>query len=125
MDLDVSLAYTLTLLAALLIGTGFVLQQQQARREPDSVFLSLRLMADLLHAPRWLAGIGFMVGGQVLAAWSIGHLSLAFVEPLLTTNLVFALVLAVPLAKASLKVWDRPCGSRRFMTIAASSSPVS
>src|SRR6185437_5653248 len=52
------------------------------------------------------AGIGCMVGGQVLAAWSIGNLSLAFVEPLLTTNLVFALVLAVPIAKASLRFWE-------------------
>ena len=106
MDIDVSLDYALTLLAALLIGTGFVLQQQAAQREPDSRFLRLRLMTDLLRTPRWLAGIGCMVGGQILAAWSIGHLSLSFVEPLLTTNLVFALLIAVPLAKASLKVWE-------------------
>jgi drug/metabolite transporter (DMT)-like permease len=105
-NVGISLDYALTLLAALLIGTGFVLQQQQAQREPDSVFLSLRLIRDLLREPRWLAGIGFMIGGQVLAAWSIGNLSLAFVEPLLTTNLVFALVLAVPLAKAALRVWE-------------------
>ena len=32
MDVDVSLDYGLTLLAALLIGTGFVLQQDAARR---------------------------------------------------------------------------------------------
>ena len=106
MDVDISLDYGLTLLAALLIGTGFVLQQQSARREPASRFLSLQLITDLLHQPRWLAGIAFMIAGQVLAAWSIGHLSLAFVEPLLTTNLVFALVLAVPIAKASLRVWE-------------------
>ena len=106
MDVDVSLDYGLTLLAALLIGTGFVLQQNAAQREPDSRFLRLRLMTDLLRTPRWLAGIGCMIGGQVLAAWSIGHLSLAFVEPLLTTNLVFALLIAVPMFKASLKVWE-------------------
>ena len=106
MDVDVSLDYGLTLLAALLIGTGFVLQQHAAQREPDSRFLSLRLITDLLRQPRWLAGIGCMVGGQVLAAWSIGNLSLAFVEPLLTTNLVFALVLSVPIAKATLKFWE-------------------
>ena len=106
MDFDVSLDYGLTLLAALLVGTGFVLQQNAAQREPDSRFLSLRLITDLLRQPRWLAGIGCMVGGQVLAAWSIGNLSLAFVEPLLTTNLVFALVLAVPIAKATLKFWE-------------------
>ncbi len=104
MDVDISLGYALTLVAALLIGTGFVLQQQSAQREPASRFLSLRLIADLLRQPRWLAGIGCMVAGQVLAAWSIGNLSLAFVEPLLTTNLVFALLLAVPIAKASPRV---------------------
>ena len=106
MDIDVSLDYALTLLAALLIGTGFVLQQNAAQREPASRFLSLRLMTDLLREPRWLGGIACMVGGQVLAAWSIGNLSLAFVEPLLTTNLVFALLLAVPIAKASLRFWE-------------------
>jgi drug/metabolite transporter (DMT)-like permease len=106
MDLDVSLDYGLTLLAALLIGTGFVLQQHAAQREPASRFLSLRLMTDLLRTPRWLVGIACMVAGLVLAAWSIGHLSLSFVEPLLATNLVFALVLAVPLAKASVKLWE-------------------
>jgi drug/metabolite transporter (DMT)-like permease len=105
-DIDISLDYGLTLLAALLIGTGFVLQQHAAQGEPDSRFLSLRLITDLLRTPRWLTGIACMVAGQVLAAWSIGNLSLAFVEPLLTTNLVFALVLAVPLAKASLKFWE-------------------
>jgi len=47
-----------------------------------------------------------MIAGQILAAWSIGNLSLAFVEPLLTTNLVFALVLAVPIAKATLRVQE-------------------
>ena len=61
MDVDVSLDYGLTLLAALLIGTGFVLQQHAAQREPDSKFLSLRLIADLLRQPRWLAGIGLLL----------------------------------------------------------------
>jgi drug/metabolite transporter (DMT)-like permease len=105
-DLDVSLDYALTLLAALLIGLGFVLQQQAAQAEPASRFLSLRLILDLLRTPRWLVGIASMIAGQVLAAWSIGNLSLGFVEPLLTTNLVFALVLAVPIAKAKLRFWE-------------------
>ncbi|TVZ06060.1 hypothetical protein EAS64_00935 [Trebonia kvetii] len=106
MDVDVSLDYVLTLFAALLIGLGFVLQQNAAQAEPDSRFLSLRLILDLLRRPRWLAGIASMIAGQVLAAWSIGKLSLGFVEPLLTTNLVFALVLAVPIAKAKLRFWE-------------------
>ena len=68
MDIDISLDYGLTLLAALLIGTGFVLQQNMAQREPDAQFLSLRLIIDLFHEPRWLLGIGCMVAGQGLAA---------------------------------------------------------
>ena len=115
MDLDISLDYGLTLLAALLIGTGFVLQQQSAQREPASRFLSLRLLTDLLRQPRWLVGIACMIFGLVLAAWSIGNLSLAFVEPLLTTNLVFALVLAVPIAKATLRLWEF-CGAAVLCT---------
>jgi hypothetical protein len=106
MDIDVSLAYGLTLLAALLIGAGFTIQQKAAAQEPSSRFLSLRLMLDLLRAPRWLIGIACMICGQILAAWSIGHLSLSFVEPLLTTNLVFALLLAVPLSGASIRFWE-------------------
>jgi drug/metabolite transporter (DMT)-like permease len=105
-DVDISLDYGLTLLAALLIGTGFVLQQNAAMREPASRFLSLRLITDLLRQPRWLTGIACMIGGQVLAAWSIGNLPLAFVEPLLTTNLVFALIVAVPITKAKLRFWE-------------------
>jgi hypothetical protein len=105
-DIDISLDYGATLLAALLIGTGFVLQQNAAEREPSSRFLSWRLMTDLLRSPRWLTGIGCMILGQILAAWSIGHLELSFVEPLLTTNLLFALVLAVPLTKRKVKFWE-------------------
>jgi drug/metabolite transporter (DMT)-like permease len=102
-DVDLSLDYVLTLLAALLIGTGFVLQQHAAAMEPDSRFLNIRLITDLFRKPRWLAGIGCMVAGEVLAAWSIGHLELSFVEPLLTTNLIFALLLAVPLSGQSFR----------------------
>lgn len=115
MDLDISLDYGLTLLAALLIGTGFVLQQQTAQREPASRFLSLRLLTDLLRQPRWLVGIACMICGEVLAAWSIGHLPLAFVEPLLAMNLVFALVLAVPIAKATLRLQEF-CGAAVLCT---------
>jgi drug/metabolite transporter (DMT)-like permease len=128
-DIDISLDYGLTLLAALLIGTGFVLQQSAAVIEPDSRFLSLRLILDLFHKPRWLLGIGCMVIGQILAAWSIGKLPLAFVEPLLTTSLVFALVVAVPIAKASLRVWEITgalvlCTGVALLSVSRSAKPI-
>jgi drug/metabolite transporter (DMT)-like permease len=100
-DLDVS--YATTLVAAVLLGVGFVLQQYSAEQEPDSHFLHLRIMTDLLRKPRWLLGIGCMVAGYLCAAWSIGHLELTLVEPLLTTYLVWALVLAVPMSRQRVK----------------------
>ena len=129
MDIETSLDYGLTLLAALLIGTGFVLQQNMAQRESDTRFLSLRLIIDLFHKPRWLLGIGCMVAGQILAAWSIGNLPLAFVEPLLATNLVFALVLAVPIAKAQLRFWEITgalvlCSGVALLSVSRSAKPI-
>jgi hypothetical protein len=58
-----SLDYVTTVLAALLAGTGFVLQQRAAAMEPASRFLSIRLITDLFRKPRWLAGIGLLVRG--------------------------------------------------------------
>jgi drug/metabolite transporter (DMT)-like permease len=100
-DLDVD--YATTLLAAVLLGVGFVLQQYSAEQEPDSRFLQLRILTDLWRKPRWLLGIGCMVAGYLLAAWSIDHLELTLVEPLLSTYLVWALVLAVPLSRQPVK----------------------
>jgi drug/metabolite transporter (DMT)-like permease len=101
-DLDVD--YATTIIAAMLLGVGFVLQQYSAEQEPDSRFLQLRILTDLLRKPRWLLGIGCMIGGYLFTAWSIDHLELTLVEPLLTSYLVFALVLAVPLSRQRIKV---------------------
>ena len=100
------MAYATTLVAAVLLGVGFVLQQYSAEQEPESRFLHLRILTDLLRKPRWLLGIGCMIGGYLAAAWSIDHLELTLVEPLLTTYLVWALVLAVPLSRQRLKVTE-------------------
>jgi drug/metabolite transporter (DMT)-like permease len=107
-DLDVD--YAITLVAAVLLGIGFVLQQYAARQEPESRFLSLRILTDLLRKPRWLVGIACMVAGQLLAAWSLGHLELTLVEPLLTTYLLFALILAVPMSKQAMH-WTEVLGA--------------
>ena len=64
--------YFIGLVAAVLLGAGFVLQQDAAQRVPQSDFLRARLIADLLRQPRWLAGLGIMIAGQLLGAWSSG-----------------------------------------------------
>lgn len=90
--------YALGVLAAILLGTSFVLQQGAAQQVPATDFLRLQLVADLLRKPRWLSGIGTMILGQLLAAWVEGHIILALSAPLLATNLLVALSLAWPLS---------------------------
>ena len=86
----------LGLAAAVLLGLGFVLQQRVARQAPPDDSLSWRLFADLIGKPLWLTGIVAMVSGQVLGALALGggDGNVSLVEPLLTTNLLFALGLA-------------------------------
>ncbi|RPK34249.1 hypothetical protein EES40_33890 [Streptomyces sp. ADI93-02] len=80
--------------AACCLGFGFVLQQDAARRAPLSDFLSPRLLLDLMRVPSWLAGLGLMVCGMVLGALALGQGEVSVVEPLLATNLLFAMALS-------------------------------
>jgi drug/metabolite transporter (DMT)-like permease len=88
----------LAVLAAMLTGSGFVLQQHAAEQVHDTQFLHLGLIARLIRNRRWLLGIAVMVAGYLVQAWTLGHLTLSVTEPLLTLNLIFALILAVPLS---------------------------
>ena len=90
--------YALGVLAAVLLGVSFVLQQGAAQQLPATDFFRLRLVADLLRKPRWLGGIAAMILGQLLSAWVEGHIVLALSAPLLATNLLVALSLAWPLS---------------------------
>jgi hypothetical protein len=68
----------IALAAAVLAGAGLVLQQraaEQAPQAPKALFLRLRLFADLIRRPRWLAGIAVMAAGQLLSVWVLGHLA--------------------------------------------------
>ncbi|WP_405085061.1 DMT family transporter [Microbispora sp. NBC_01389] len=81
----------LGLVAAALLGLGFVAQQHVAYTEPLGEMLHMRLLFDLARKPVWRAGIALMVGGQVAGALALRRADVASVEPLLATNLIFAL----------------------------------
>ncbi|MEU8753073.1 DMT family transporter [Streptomyces chartreusis] len=84
----------LAVTAACCLGFGFVLQQNAAQKAPLSDFLSPRILLDLMKVPRWLGGIGLMVVGMALGAMALGQGEISLVEPLLATNLLFALMLS-------------------------------
>lgn len=88
------MVYVYGLVAACFLGLGFVLQQNAAARAPLSDILSFRLLLDLMRVPRWLGGIGCMVIGQILSALALAQGDVSRVEPLLATNLLFAMALA-------------------------------
>ena len=93
------MVYPVGVLAALLLGVGYVLQQRVAATAPLSEVLHFELLWDLMHRPLWWIGIGCMVGGQVLSGLALQLATVAVVEPLLSTSLLFALGVAAFLVK--------------------------
>jgi drug/metabolite transporter (DMT)-like permease len=88
------LVYPLTLVAALFVAIGEVIQQRSAAHAPPEHNLSLRLLVWLVRRPRWLAGVAGSTAGNVLFAVALRSSSLALVEALFVVRLMFALVLA-------------------------------
>lgn len=79
------------LLAAVCLGLGYVLQQRVASTAPLDEMLRFRLLLDLMHRPLWWGGIGAMVVGELLGGLALQLATVGQVEPLLSTNLLFAL----------------------------------
>ncbi|MGQ4388152.1 DMT family transporter [Streptomyces sp. SAS_270] len=96
------LVLVLAVSAACCLGFGFVLQQNAASHAPLNDFLSPRLLLDLIRVPRWLGGIGLMVCGMALGAIALSNGEISLVEPLLATNLLFAMALTRRQTKQSL-----------------------
>lgn len=90
-----------TVVAALAAGACFaaagVLQQRVASERPADESLSPRLIADLVRRPRWLAGIGLAVVSYALQSLALANGALAVVQPLVVTELIFAIPLSARL----------------------------
>jgi drug/metabolite transporter (DMT)-like permease len=96
--------------AALSLGLGYVLQQRVAATAPLSEVLHFRLLYDLMHRPLWWAGIGAMVVGQLLSGYALRMATVALVEPLLSTSLLFALVFSSMLSRIHIR-WTEIAGA--------------
>jgi drug/metabolite transporter (DMT)-like permease len=105
--------------AAVAAGASFaaagVLQQRAAARARDQRSLSVSLIAALARQPMWLAGIGLAAGSYGLQALALSAAPLAIVQPLLVTELLFA----IPI---SARLYRRPLCARDWagiLTVAA------
>lgn len=85
----------LALAAAAAFAASAVLQQRAARAEPSNTSLKFRLLIDLFQRPIWLAGVVCMIAAYVVMAIALYLGNVAFVEPLIAMELVFALPFAI------------------------------
>jgi drug/metabolite transporter (DMT)-like permease len=86
-------AFVLALAAAFMFALSNVLEQREAEQLPDDQSLRAGLIVRLVRRPLWLAGFGADVSGYVCHAAALAFGSLVFVQPLLVTGLLFALLL--------------------------------
>lgn len=87
-----------------------VLQQRAAARTPLSRGLSPRLLLTLLHERMWLGGIALAMASYGLQALALSQAPLAIVQPLLVSELIFA----IPI---SARLYGHPLRAREWIGI--------
>jgi drug/metabolite transporter (DMT)-like permease len=95
-------AVPLALGAAAAFAVANVVQTRAARRVDAPNGLSLRLLVRLVRDPAWLVGMGASVLGFGLQAVALFLAPVVLVQPLIVTELLFALPLAAALNGARL-----------------------
>ena len=97
-----------TVLSALAAGGCFaaagVMQQRVAATRPQDESMSLRLLTDLARQPLWLLGIGVAVLSYFFQALALAFGALAVVQPLVITELLFAIPVSARLQQSRLGV---------------------
>lgn len=94
------------LCAAAMFGTSTVLQQTAARHEQSARLVSIRIVAQLVRRPRWLAAVGLSVASFAAQALALAFGPLVLVLPIAATDLLFALPLLAHRRHARLRVAD-------------------
>lgn len=107
-----AVAVLLAVGAAASFAMSAALQQAAARNAPANISLSWRLIAELVRHKTWLIGMGCVVFGFGLQAAALAFAPIALVEPIIATELLFA----IPLAR---RLHRRPITIREWAGAAA------
>jgi drug/metabolite transporter (DMT)-like permease len=102
----VAIAIVAALAAGACFALGGVLQQRAASTRPEGESLSFRLIVDLATEPMWLLGIGFAICSYGLEALALSFGPLVLVQPLIVTELLFALPMSVRWAGSHMTTRD-------------------
>jgi drug/metabolite transporter (DMT)-like permease len=98
---NLAIAVICALCAAFCFALGSLFQQGAARQTAEGS-LQLRLLARLLHEPRWLAGVALSAGSFLILAVALAFGPLSLVQPLVATEIVIALPLIAHRSKRRL-----------------------
>jgi len=104
---DPAIYVPLTLLAALGFAAAAVLQQREAASQPRAGAVPASLLLELSRRPLWLAGMLAYLIAYALQVFAVSLGPVVVIQPLISAQLVFALVLGVLFAhqRAGLRDW--------------------
>ncbi len=88
------MVYALTVVAAAIVATGEVIQQRLASQAPPEDLLSVKLLLWLVQRPRWLAGVGCSLAGNLAFAAALSHGSVILIEAVFVIRMVFGLTIS-------------------------------
>lgn len=103
---DTVISAAAAVVAGLCIATGGVLQQRAASRRPSGERMSVQLMRSLVSDRIWLFGIGFAVLSYGFQAIALTFGPLTLVQPLVVSELLFAVPVSVRLRHLRLRPRD-------------------
>jgi drug/metabolite transporter (DMT)-like permease len=100
------IAALLALAAALMVGIGDVFQQQSAQQVTDEPVSTFALFRRLLRDRRWWAGSLVAAAGFGLQAAALGFGSVVLVQAILTTSLLFAMLISARVNHRRITRWQ-------------------
>lgn len=104
--MDTVISAVAAVLSGLCLATAGVLQQRSASRRPSDERMSLRLMTQLVADRTWLLGIGAAVLSYGFQAVALSFGPLTLVQPLVVSELLFAVPVSVRLRDLRLRRRD-------------------